>query len=142
MSDKKINDYGLMKDVNNFFATKRTNCQIADFIINEISAASMDGQYLTECLELSRLLEKHIARDGLKWHPHPGYERGYFINYKQHFQIVVGDAYNGIVYMYIYAGTDRLKQKLILSKDTLYTEKAVAEYRNEALDLVDSWTGS
>ena len=142
MSDKQINDYGLMKDVNNFFATKRTNCQIADFIINEMSAASMDTRYLQECLELSHCLEKQIARDNLKWQNHPGYERGYFINYKEHFQIVVGDAYNGLVYMYIYAGTDRVKQKLILSKDKLYTEKAVAEYRNQALDLVDSWTGS
>jgi hypothetical protein len=108
------------------------------FVINEQQKASTSVTYLNNCFSLLPELEKIVKRQSFVWQAHNGFERGEYLNYKDHFQIVVGYAYNHRYYMYIYAGTKAKNQKLIHFEES--ATGSVEEYKNMALDLVDEWT--
>jgi hypothetical protein len=111
---------------------------LALFVINEMAAAKMDGRYFDSCSKIVDELEKIVERQSFVWQAHNGFERGEYLNYKDHFQIVVGHAYNHRYYMYIYAGTKKGNQKMIHFEES--PTASVGEYKNKALDLVDEWT--
>jgi hypothetical protein len=111
---------------------------LALFIIDEMILTKMDGKYFDSCVKIKADLEKIVERQSFVWQTDNRFERGEYLNYKDHFQIVVGYAYTDRYYMYIYAGTKKGNQKMIHFEES--PTVFVGEYKNKALDLIEEWT--